>query len=189
MAYKTYQVNVRPKKITIEFDEFINLTNVEGQLIVTPGLDQNPDVKLKNRKIEITFKSALKENTTYTVNFGNSISDFTENNIAKDYRFVFSTGSYIDSLQLNGSIADSKTGKELKDILLLLYEPGNDSIEFKDKPLYYGRTGETGVVKITNIKHGTYKVIALEDKNNSRNYDSKDEQIGFLPAPVSPVLP
>jgi uncharacterized protein (DUF2141 family)/methionine-rich copper-binding protein CopC len=181
---ENYQVNTKPKKITIEFDEFINLTNVEGQLIVTPSLDQNPDVKLKNRKIEIIFKSDLKENTTYTVNFGNSISDFTENNIAKDYRFVFSTGSYIDSLQVNGSIADSKTGKELKDILLLLYEPGNDSIEFKGKPLYYGRTGETGVVKITNIKHGTYKVIALEDKNNSRNYDSKDEQIGFIPTEI-----
>lgn len=178
--------NFKGKEITIVFNEYIQLKDVNNQLIVSPPLEEQPEIKLvKNHILNITFKKPLKENTTYTMNFGSAIADYNESNVLDNFQYVFSTGSFIDSLSLGGKVEyafDHKTGKG---ILVMLYDDLSDSAPYKVLPSYFTKTKPDGSYKINNIRAGKYKVFALKDENRNYKYDAAAlEVIGFPDQPV-----
>ena len=122
----------------------------------------------------------LRENATYIINFGQTVKDLTEGNVVKDLRFVFSTGDYIDSLEVKGSIVDALEGKPVENVLLMLYDNLADSIVYTEKPFYFSRSDKSGKLEIKNIRADTFKVVALEDANLNYLFDPANEQIGFL---------
>ncbi|HET6989830.1 MAG TPA: Ig-like domain-containing protein, partial [Bacteroidia bacterium] len=101
--------NFTGKKIVLHFNEFVQLKDLQNQLIVSPPLNHDPDVTIRKKDIVIELKDTLLPNTTYTISFGNSISDITENNVLDNFRYVFSTGPVIDSLHLSGKIVNAST--------------------------------------------------------------------------------
>ena len=109
--------NFHADKVEIEFDEYIVLKDIQNQFIMSPG-NIKTEINKKGKKVEVVFKDALDSNTTYILNFGNGISDFTENNIYKDFKFIFSTGVEIDTLKLSGRLIDAFTHNY---IIVLLY--------------------------------------------------------------------
>ena len=167
-------------KIKISFDEFIQLKDLQGQLVISPPLVHNPDIKAHLKTLNITFKDTLKPNTTYAFNFGTAVADLNEGNSLDGFKYVFSTGPYLDSLVLTGQVKDANTQAPQKAILVMLYDQNQDSLPFKQLPSYFGKTKENGTFKITNIKPGKYKVVALKDVNSNYKYDSPDESIGYL---------
>ncbi len=173
-------LNVNSKEIVLTFNEFIDLKNIQNEFIISPG-NIEADIKKDGKKLRINLSEKPAENTTYILNFGNAIIDYTENNIAKDFKFIFSTGNTIDSLSISGNILDAFKLEPIKDALVCLYSnPDNDSIVYKKKPDYTVRTNEQGVFKFTNLKENDYKVFALLEENNNKIYDSENEQIAFL---------
>jgi len=171
---------IHPKKIVITFNEFLDLKNVQQELLVSPPLHKQPEIKLKGKKIEIIIEDTLRENTTYTLNFGNAITDFTENNPVPGFIYVFSTGSYVDSFTVKGSVISSYDLKVPKEqVTVMLYEQLSDSAPYRLKPLYVGRTDKNGNFRIPFLKEGTYNIVALADANNNLRYDPPDEMIGF----------
>lgn len=171
---------IHPKKIVITFNEFLDLKNVQQELLVSPPLHKQPEIKLKGKKIEIIIEDTLRENTTYTLNFGNAITDFTENNPVPGFIYVFSTGSYVDSFTVKGSVISSYDLKVPKEqVMVMLYEQLSDSAPYRLKPLYVGRTDKNGNFRIPFLKEGTYNIIALADANNNLRYDPPDEMIGL----------
>ncbi len=183
---ENYSTNKNPKKIILRFDEYIVLKNIENQLIISPGNIKN-SVNKKSKEIEIDLKEDLKENTTYILNFGNSISDYTENNISKEFKYIFSTGNLIDSLNLKGKVIDAYTTEVLKDALVCLYinDTINDSVFYKRKPDYTTKTDEQGNFKFTNLRENKYKFYVLLESNNNKIYDSADEIIAFIDSTIS----
>jgi hypothetical protein len=85
------------------FDEYVKLKNVNKQLIVSPPFKNQPEILPTNasKTITIKIKDTLQPNTTYNLNFGQSIEDNNEGNPYQQFKYVFSTGTYIDSLKLN----------------------------------------------------------------------------------------
>ena len=67
---KDSAINVSPKLITLTFDEFVSLQDVNSNLIVSPTLKDNPIVDNKLKNVTIKFKDSLEANTTYSLNFG-----------------------------------------------------------------------------------------------------------------------
>lgn len=174
--------NFKGKEINIVFNEYIQLKDVNNQLVVSPLLDEQPEIKLiKNHILNIEFKRALKENTTYTMNFGNSIADYNEGNEIDNFQYVFSTGSFIDSLSLSGKVQNAFDHKTEKGVLVMLYEASTyiDSTPYKKQPSYFSKTKADGTYKINNIRAGKYKVFALRDENRNYKYD-ESEVIGFV---------
>jgi len=169
------------KKITITFDEFIDLKNGGTNILITPIPEQKPKYVVKRKSLIIEFKDTLEKDATYVLSFDNSVADITESNLSKDFRYVFSTGSYIDSLILKGNCKDAFTGQATKDATVMLYKTDNDSLPFKTTPRYFARTDENGNFKIFNIKNGSYKLFVLEDSNANFLFDNPNESIGFLP--------
>lgn len=174
-----YSTNVGSKKITLEFNEFINLKDPENQIIISPEPKTKPEIKLRGKQISIDLKDELLPNTTYTINFGESISDYTENNIAFDLQYVFSTGLEIDSLSLSGSVKNILSGKPIKNAFALLYKNTNDSVIYKQKPDYVARTNSEGLFNFRNLQENVYKLMVIEETNNDKIYNSTDESIGF----------
>ncbi|HWY34182.1 MAG TPA: Ig-like domain-containing protein, partial [Nitrosopumilaceae archaeon] len=137
-------INVTSRTIVIEFNEFLQLNDVQNQLIITPQLKEFPDVSVKGKNLVIKFNEILLVNSTYCLNFGNSITDLHEGNQLKNYTFVFSTGNSIDTLKLSGKLIDAFTLEPIKDAWVMLYDSKSDSIVYRDKPMYIGKSGSDG---------------------------------------------
>lgn len=181
-----FQTNFSKKPIQLFFDEWLKLNNPVVQIVVTPPLDYKFDVALKKKSVVFKFndKEVLKENATYTINFGEAIKDLNEGNTVPDLRFVFSTGPYIDSLEVNGIVVDAATGAPANESLVLLYEDLADSVFRTKRPFYFAKTDKDGKFKIPNVRADTFKVCALKNDNLNYIYDQPSEEIGFLEAPI-----
>ena len=177
---KNYQTHFKKQKITLYFNEWITLKN-KNKVLISPPLKNKLKIKQKGKKVTIEFdpKDTLDEKTSYNINFGNSIVDFTEGNPAQNLNFVFSTGDYIDSLQIKGKITDYND-KAQKDVLVMLYDTPDDSVVVKQKPYYFAITDKKGDFTISNIKQGFFKLFVLKDANNDFLYNSEKEEIAFL---------
>ncbi|NNM94606.1 MAG: hypothetical protein HKL88_03975 [Bacteroidia bacterium] len=172
-------------KIVITFNKYIQLKNIDAQLVISPPLKYFPKVTVAGGKsLVIAIKDTLHDTTTYTFNFGNSIADITEGNIVHNFRYVFSTGSYIDSLSLSGNITDALTQTPMKDGIVMLYTSSNDSAPYKELPYYYARSDDKGRFAIENIKAGKYRAVALSKTGTDYFYHPYTEEIGFADKPL-----
>ena len=160
------------------------MQELQQNLIVSPTPINNPYIDHKLRTVTIKLRDTLEPNTTYTINLGNSIRDINENNIIKDFRYVFSTGATLDSMDLSGKVQLAETGKIDSTLIVLLYKNMADSAVIKQKPKYIARLDGSGLFTFSNLAPGAYKLYALKDANGSRNYDSKTETFAFVDAPV-----
>lgn len=176
-----YSTRFDAKKIQIVFDEYVVLDNVNQELVVSPPMKEKPEVRLKGKGMIIQFEEELKDSTTYTFNFGSAIKDLHEGNKLLNFEYVFSTGDVLDSLSIRGTLkyAEDLTVPE-EPITILLYDDLRDSVPLIDIPLYVGRSNDSGVFSINNLKADTFKVFALKDGNYNLIYDLPTEEIGFL---------
>ena len=179
------QVNFTGNEITILFDEWVTLKDVYTQLVVSPIMPDEPDIKQRGKAVVITLPDSLRENTTYTINFGNAIQDLHEGNILENYVFVFSTGSVLDSIRLTGKVFDAVSLKPLPGVWVMLYPMGEDSAVYKRKPDYVGKTNTEGVWSISYLRSDEFHVVALKDENANLIYDQDTELIGFLNNPIN----
>jgi hypothetical protein len=171
-------VHFHSKTVEIQFDEFIQLKDLNSQLIISPPMEKTPDIRVKNKSLLIEFREPLKDSTTYTINFGTALQDVHEGNPLTNFRYVFSTGAYVDSLTLSGKVTNALTLVPEKGVMVMLYEKLDDSVPYKRLPSYFSRTDANGNYQIANIKPATYKVFALRDANNNYKCNA-DEMIGF----------
>ncbi len=169
-------VNFHASRISITFDEYVQLNDATNQVFFSPALESNPVFKLRGKTLLIDLPDTLRKNTTYTVNFGNAIKDITEGNIMLSYQYVFSTGSSIDSLRMQGKLQNALGGKLKPNILVMLYRNAtDDSVVAKQRPDYNARTDTSGSFVISHISDGSYKLFALDDQNFNLLYDQPDE--------------
>ena len=179
---RNFQTNFTKQRIELHFDEWLKLNDVFNQVVISPPMDPSEyEVSLKGKTVRFDFKeeTILRENATYTINFGGAVQDLTKGNKATDLKFVFSTGDVIDSLEVSGIIKDAFTGESLKDVLFLLYEDLADSVVRTKRPLYFARTNELGQFNITNVRADTFKGFALLDSDLNYLYNQPNEKIGF----------
>ena len=183
---KNLSKNFVSKEIQLNFDEYVKLKDVNKQLIISPPLKNMPEILPYNpsKKITIRFKDTLQANTTYSLNFGQSILDNNEGNPMAQLKYVFSTGTYIDSLVQKARFKDALEKKKDNYVSFMMYEMNdtfNDSTIYKQTPRYITNSLDSiSVVKFENLKQGTYKLIAIKDANGNNKFDPKTDKIGFL---------
>lgn len=176
-----YSILFASNKIQITFDEYIVLDNVSQQLIVSPPMEEQPLVKLKKKSIIIEFEETLRANTTYTFNFGDAIKDLHEGNKLQNYEYVFSTGEVLDSMSIRGNLRYAESLKKPEEpVSILIYSDLRDSVPLTDIPIYVGRSNDSGVFSVNNLRPDIYKVFALKDANNNFLFDIPTEEIAFL---------
>ena len=194
-------VNTSPKmntvffdkeKITITFDEYIKLVDLNKQLIISPPLEPNK-YKVKpqgtvSKKIQIELLDSLLENTTYTFNFGESIIDNNEGNLLPFFNYAISTGAIIDSLEIKGKITDSYeriTDSYTSVYLYPIDSTYTDSTIFLKKPFYATSTLDSTAYNFRNLRPDKYQIVAIKDISGNYIFDQSVDKIGFIEEPIT----
>ncbi len=176
-----YSTRFTGTAIRIEFDEFIQLRNINQQFIITPPQLERPEFRVRGRNLLIDLDTELIPNTTYTLNFGEAIVDLNEGNVLTNFEFVFSTGDIIDSLYYSGIVLNAFNNEPEEGVVVMLYDNLHDSVPYRQMPLYARRTGKDGRFRLNNLRTDTFKVFALRDAGNNYLYDQPGEEaIAFL---------
>lgn len=187
---KNFSTGFTGNFIKINFNEYIKVKDINKQLIISPPMKHAPEIVpmgSASKFITIKLKDTLQPNTTYSFNFGQSISDNNEGNPYSQFKYVFSTGATLDSLKLGGTIRDAKSQKTDNFVSVLLYETSkfNDSTVYKKQPHYVTNTLDSlTTFVLENLKEGNYQLIALKDENKNYRFDPKTDKIAFFKNPV-----
>jgi hypothetical protein len=182
-----FSTNFTDKRVRFYFDEYVELKNINQKLIISPPLETQPEFRLRGKSLIMELNpEELKPNTTYNIFFDDAVVDLNEGNAIPNFRFVFSTGDYLDSLSVKGTVIDAFSLKPEKDIYVMLYDSIYDSVPYLEKPTYVAKTNEKGEYEINFIREGEYKIFALQDINSSYTFDMPTEKIAFLDSVVIP---
>ena len=181
--------NVKTRKVIINFDEYIKIENASEKVVVSPPQIEQAEIKSQGKRIVVALKDTLQDNTTYTIDFSDAITDNNEGNPLGNYTYTFSTGDHIDTLQVAGYIIEAENLEPVKGILVGLYkvEAPTDSLSsisadsiFMKQPLQrVSRTDENGHFVIKGVAEGQYRVFALQDADANYMFSQKSEMIGF----------
>ena len=177
-ALKT--TNFNSNRITLTFNEYVDVKDVQQNLLVSPLMKIQPTADARLKTITIKIKDTLDANTTYALNFGDAIVDNNEGNPLRNFTYVFSTGPTIDTLEIEGSVLIAENNKTDSTIVALLYRGTNDSAVVKRKADYLARVSKEGQFKFTNLAAGPYKIYALKDGDGGKYYNISTELFGFL---------
>lgn len=172
--------NFKSDRITLYFDEYITLDNPFEKITYSPIPKINPNADGKLRTITIKIKDTLEANTTYSIDFGESIKDVNEGNILKNFNYAFSTGEYIDSAFFTGQVFIAETGLIDSTLVAVLHNNLDDSAVTNAKPRYFSRLKGDGSFLFRNLKPGVYNLFAIKDQNGDRKYDQPSELIAYL---------
>ena len=183
---KNLSTNFQSNTVKVEFNEYIKLKNTSKNFFVNPPI-QNIDVKAANKTVLISINEKLKNQTTYTFNFGNAIEDITEGNVLEDFKYVISTGAFIDSNFFNGFAYDAFSKKPIEKTKVLLFENEIDTLNDEAIPNYFSMAKEDGSFALENLKESPFFLVAFEDENENNSYDSKTERIGFINSQIVPL--
>lgn len=179
------KLNFTENKIVLEFNEYVQLDNPFQNVIVSPIPKRQPNIEGKLRTVTVKLRDTLEENTTYIIDFGKSIKDVNEGNVAKNLKYVFSTGSYVDSLSLMGKVTVAETGKADSTLIVILHRSDVDSAVIKETPRYFTTVDKDGKFKFEYLPAAEYSIYALKDEGGQRKYLSNSQLFGFYDTRVN----
>lgn len=178
--------NVKSQKVSIFFDEFIQIENATEKVVVSPPQLETPEIVASGKRIRIELLDSLKPNTTYTIDFSDAITDNNEDNPLGNYTYSFSTGDAIDTLEVSGKVLQAQDLEPVKGILVGLYSDLSDTA-FTTKPmLRVSRTDGSGRFVIKGVAPGTYRVYALQDADGNYLFNQKSEMLAFSQEKIVP---
>jgi hypothetical protein len=185
---KDSALNVTNKNITLTFDEFVTLQNPQEAVIISPypSAKGSPLFDYKLRNVTVKLKDSLEPNTTYSLDFGDAIRDVNEGNIARSFRYIFSTGNKIDYNTYSGKVILSESGRIDSTLLVVLHKNLNDTAILKDRPRYFTRVNGKGEFKFHNLPEGDFAVYVIEGQSNFlKRYDDSTRMFAFRNSPVT----
>lgn len=180
---KDSAVNVKPKLITLSFDEYVTAVDIPQNLVVNPYLENAPLVDYKLRNITIKLKDSLRDNTTYSFRFGEAIRDVNEGNIARNLTYTFSTGKTLDSLGYRGKVMLAENGKIDSTLIVVLHRNLSDTAIFKLKPPYYAKLDGKGEFSFSFLPRDSFQVFVVKSAF-TKKYDDSTDLFAFLPQPI-----
>jgi len=171
------------KRIEITFNEHLQLNDLGNNLLMSPPQQNPPDVKARGKKLVVQFQDTLLDNTTYTIDFGSAVCDYTEKNPIHGFYFYFSTGTEIDTLEWVGRVFDAENLNPLSGISVGIHSNLSDTAFVRHTFLRMAKTDTAGMFRISNIHPGTYRLYAVNDI--SRDYRlTIGEALAFADDPI-----
>jgi hypothetical protein len=176
--------NFSANRIVFTFDEYVDVQNAQSQLLVSPAMNVNPDITFRLNTVTVRLRDTLDPNTTYNIQFGDAIRDYTEGNPIRNFVYTFSTGPYIDSLELRGNVVLAETGKIDTTLIVMLHTNPADSAVVRERPRYVAKLDGRGQFVFRNLPARTFYLYALKDEGGTRRYFNDRQLFAFAPDPV-----
>ena len=181
------QLGNQKARISIEFDEYIALSNASEKIVISPPQKQNPEVKTSSKKVIVRLQDSLKPNTTYTIDFSDAIQDNNEGNPLEGFVFTFSTGDQLDTMEIAGTVLNAANLEPVKGILVGLHSDLSDTALTTIPFDRVGMTDSRGHYSIKGIAPGTYRIYGLKDADQDFTYNQTSEAIAFHDSLVIPT--
>lgn len=181
-------LNFKGDKVEIEFDEYVQLKDGFEKIVVSPPTKSPFVAKAIGKKVVVEFRDTLMANTTYTVDFSNSIVDNNESNPFNEYFFSFSTGDVLDSLSMSGYLLNAKDLSPAAGVLVGAYKQHDDSVFVTKAFDRIAKTDENGRFTLRNLEPVPYRVFALNDVNSNYYFDQPGEAVAFLDSVFTPKM-
>ncbi len=178
-------LNFKGERIVLNFNEYVQLGELQKNLVVSPTPKVPPIVTARLKTVTIRIKDTLQPNTTYVLDFGKAIQDINESNPLTGFRYIFSTGSWLDSLELGGKVTLAETGRTDSTLVVMLHTSLEDSAVANERPRYYTRVDSSGQFLFRNLAPGTYALYALKDEGGSLRYLSPSQLFAFAGDPIT----
>lgn len=181
--------NVDRTRMSVTFDENIQLEDAFNKVVVSPAQKTPPQVSSNGRNLTVDFRDTLRPNTTYTIDFGDAIKDLNEGNVLDGFALDFSTGDALDSLRISGMVLQAENLEPAQGMLVGVYSAET----FADTTLTtlpldrIARTNQLGQFTIRNLPHGQYRIFALNDINRDYHWD-RSEDIAFYDSLITPSV-
>jgi len=172
------------KKIVFTFDEYVEIQDVQKNLLISPIPKVTPNVERKLNTISVTIRDTLQPNTTYTYDFGNSVKDLNEGNILKNFTYLFTTGDYFDSLRLRGKVILALDGGVDTTLTVMLHKNKADSAIAKEKPKYVAKVDKQGYFYFRNLPKDTFAIYAMKDEGSTYRFSGRDQLFAFADSSV-----
>lgn len=180
-------VNVTRNRIDIDFNEIINVKDAFTNVVVSPPSTQVPRVTSLGHRVSVQFQDTMLENTTYTIDFGNSIEDNNEGNKLPSFTYAFSTGPTIDTLQISGMVLGAENLEPQQGMLVGVYSNLSDTA-FSTLPFErMAKTDDRGRFSIMGLAPGEYRIFALADLDNDYHRANPEEAMAFYDFTLSPT--
>ncbi len=183
-GYRT--LNYKGDDIRLTFNEYLTIEDISESLVISPPMIKKPIIRTKSKTLVVEFNEDLKDSTTYSLDFKNSVADNNEKNPLENFRFSFSTGPVFDSLRVSGRLMNAFNLEPIDKGLVLLHKNLHDSAFFRTRPDYIAKTNEEGIFMIDNIAPGKYHLFSLSDGNNNLLYDEGAEEMAFEDSVIIP---
>ena len=181
-----FQTDARPERLTLLFDEYVQLSNASRDIVLTPTPEEGrPRYRQRGREVEVDLSEVtLRDSTTYQLQFGEAVQDFNEGNPAAGLKYVFSTGSFLDSLEVRGTAVVNETGEPAIGALVALYRTPSDTALQRSAPDYFARADSSGDFRLDYLAAGAYQLAAYADENGNYRLEAGAEAVAFLDALV-----
>ncbi len=176
-VYKS--VNFEGENVKLTFNEYITTEDIAEALVISPPMIKKPIIRTKSKTLVIEFNEDLKDSTTYSLDFKNSVADNNEKNELENFRFSFSTGAIFDSLRVSGRLMNAFNLEPIDKGLIMAHSNLHDSAVYRVRPDYIAKTDKEGLFMIDNIAPGKYHLFSVMDGNNNLLYDEGAEEMAF----------
>jgi hypothetical protein len=177
--------NFKGNKISVTFNEYIVLDNINEKFMISPPTRTKPRVYTRGKSVNVEFDDKLRDSTTYTLYFLDAVKDLNEGNVIENYQFVFATGSELDSLSVTGNVYNAYDLEVPEKTTVMLYRDLNDSAVIKNMPDYLSRIDVNGYFRIDNVRSGSYRLYAIKDDDNSKSYNRVEEEFAFIDSVIT----
>lgn len=179
--------NFNDKNLIFTYNEYVHLKDQQKEFTISPVPEKKPELRLRGRSVIVHFPAQLDSNTTYSVDFGNSVVDLNEDNPAEQLNFIFSTGKVLDTLVYAGRLLDALSLEPVAGAFVFFYEENLDTIPLKKNPSALARADKDGVFLAKGLKNKPYKAVSVLDANANLRYDRVAEKIAFSDTLIQPL--
>ena len=180
--------NVSGRQMHLDFDEYVNIKDAFTNVVVSPTSASQPRVTATGRRVTILFTDTLQPNTTYSIDFANSISDNNEANELEGFSYTFATGPVLDTLRISGMVLDSHTLEPQQGILVGVHRSDADTVFSCVRMERVARTDDKGRFSLRGLAPGRYRLYALQDLNGDMRWDNPEERMAFFDDWIVPTV-
>lgn len=175
------------KRIEVQFDEYIQLADIQKNVMISPPQQTPPEVKAIGKTLSVVLQEDLQDSTTYTIDFGAAICDYNEKTPLDGYVFSFSTGDFIDSLAVSGRVYDAESLNPMPDVLVGIHSNCSDTALNTMPFARITRSDRMGNFTIHNIREASYRLYALDDVSRDYLYQP-GEGLAFFDSIITPYF-
>ena len=180
-------LNFDAKRIEIHFDEYIQLGDIQKNVLISPPQQKAPEIKAIGKTLSVVFADPLIDSTTYTLDFGSAICDYNEKTPLNGYIYSFSTGDVIDSLAISGRVYNSANLDPVAGVLVGIHINPADSALTTTPFIRITRTDEDGYFTLHNMRGGSYRLFALDDISRDYLYQP-GEALAYADSLITPYV-